>query len=223
MSRRITIIALFIVVLIFASCNLTLHTPATYPQTSHVSHSQVNALAYTDTWTPSVAVKILGSQMAWPVQPLDSVSPAAVTPTQPAPGSQGACSPSGYAGCSGNGLNCGAGVSGSCPTTTTIPPVVSTPPTTTTTPPITDSCGLGSAANVLRAEAAGIPCSWVPTAVCEEQGYDDPSAGYFGIQEWNGFEGYPTAGSAPLSVQQAWEASVGQTNPPDAPGECASY
>ena len=34
-----------------------------------------------------------------------------------------------------------------------------------------------------------------------------PDAGYFGILEWNGFDGYPTAGSAPSSVQLAWEAA----------------
>jgi hypothetical protein len=67
-----------------------------------------------------------------------------------------------------------------------------------------------------------IPAAWMPTAICEEGGRDDPNAGYFGIREWNGFEGYPTAGSAPLSVQLAWEARyIG--GPPDAPGQCHSY
>jgi hypothetical protein len=67
-----------------------------------------------------------------------------------------------------------------------------------------------------------IPAAWMPTAICEEGGRDDPSAGYFGIKEWNGFDGYPTAGSAPLSVQLAWEARyIG--GPPDAPGQCHSY
>ncbi len=67
-----------------------------------------------------------------------------------------------------------------------------------------------------------IPAAWMPTAVCEEGGRDDPYAGYFGILEWNGFDGYPTAGSAPLTVQLAWEAqNVG--GPPDAPGQCHGY
>jgi hypothetical protein len=67
-----------------------------------------------------------------------------------------------------------------------------------------------------------MPSAWAPTAICEEGGRDDPNAGYFGIKEWNGFDGYPTAGSAPLSVQLAWEAKyIG--GPPDAPGQCDSY
>jgi hypothetical protein len=67
-----------------------------------------------------------------------------------------------------------------------------------------------------------IPAAWMPTAICEEGGRNDPNAGYFGILEWHHFEGYPTAGSAPLSVQLAWEARyVG--GPPDAPGQCHSY
>jgi hypothetical protein len=67
-----------------------------------------------------------------------------------------------------------------------------------------------------------IPAAWLPTAICEEGGRNDPSAGYFGIKEWNGFDGYPTAGSAPLTVQLAWEATyIG--GPPDAPGQCHSY
>ena len=67
-----------------------------------------------------------------------------------------------------------------------------------------------------------MPAAWLPTAICEEGGRNDPNAGYFGIKEWNGFDGYPTAGSAPLSVQLAWEAKyIG--GPPDAPGQCHSY
>jgi hypothetical protein len=70
--------------------------------------------------------------------------------------------------------------------------------------------------------ANAIPAAWVPTALCEEGGRDDPYAGYFGILAWDGFDGYPTAGSAPLSVQLAWEAAHGQ-GPPDAPGQCHGY
>jgi hypothetical protein len=67
-----------------------------------------------------------------------------------------------------------------------------------------------------------MPAAWMPTAICEEGGRNDPDAGYFGILEWNDFDGYPTAGSAPLSVQLAWEARyVG--GPPDAPGQCHGY
>ncbi len=72
------------------------------------------------------------------------------------------------------------------------------------------------------AQANTMPASWQATANCEEGGRNDPYAGYFGILEWNGFDGYPTAGSAPLSVQLAWEAAHGQ-GPPDAPGQCHGY
>jgi hypothetical protein len=75
-----------------------------------------------------------------------------------------------------------------------------------------------AAANSVNA----IPAAWMPTAMCEEGGRDDPRAGYFGILAWDGFDGYPTAGSAPLSVQLGWEAAHGQ-GPPDAPGQCHSY
>jgi len=67
-----------------------------------------------------------------------------------------------------------------------------------------------------------IPAAWMPTAICEEGGRNDPYAGYFGILEWNHFDGYPTAGSAPASVQLSWEAAHGQ-GPPDGPGECHGY
>jgi hypothetical protein len=74
----------------------------------------------------------------------------------------------------------------------------------------------------LAAQEQTIPAAWMPTAICEEGGRNDPTAGYFGILEWHHFDGYPTAGSAPLSVQLAWEARyVG--GPPDAPGQCHSY
>jgi hypothetical protein len=67
-----------------------------------------------------------------------------------------------------------------------------------------------------------IPAAWMPTAICEESGRDDPNYGYFGIKEWDGFDGYPSAGSAPLSVQLAWETRyIGA--PPDAPGRCHGY
>jgi hypothetical protein len=72
------------------------------------------------------------------------------------------------------------------------------------------------------ASANTMPAAWQATATCEEGGRDDPSYGYFGIKEWNGFEGYATAGSAPLSVQLAWESAHG-ISPPDAPGRCHSY
>jgi hypothetical protein len=67
-----------------------------------------------------------------------------------------------------------------------------------------------------------IPAAWMPTAICEEGGRNDPYAGYFGILEWHHFDGYPTAGSAPASVQLSWEAAHGQ-GPPDGPGECHGY
>jgi hypothetical protein len=74
----------------------------------------------------------------------------------------------------------------------------------------------------VAAQEQVMPAAWRATAICEEGGRDDPYAGYFGILEWHGFDGYPTAGSAPLSVQLAWEATyVG--GPPDAPGRCHSY
>jgi hypothetical protein len=81
---------------------------------------------------------------------------------------------------------------------------------------------LGAFLTAVASSENTMPAAWVPTAMCEEGGRDDPSAGYFGIREWNGFDGYPTAGSAPLSVQLAWEAKyIG--GPPDAPGQCHSY
>ena len=74
----------------------------------------------------------------------------------------------------------------------------------------------------VAAQENTMPAAWLATAVCEEGGRNDPYAGYFGILEWHDFDGYPTAGSAPLSVQLAWEAwYVG--GPPDAPGQCHSY
>ena len=74
----------------------------------------------------------------------------------------------------------------------------------------------------IAAQQQTIPAAWMATAMCEEGGRNNPYAGYFGILEWNHFDGYPTAGSAPLSVQLAWEAAHGQ-GPPDAPGQCHSY
>jgi hypothetical protein len=74
----------------------------------------------------------------------------------------------------------------------------------------------------VAAQENTIPEAWMPTAICEEGGRNNPYAGYFGILEWNGFDGYPTAGSAPASVQLGWEAAHGQ-GPPDAPGECHGY
>jgi hypothetical protein len=75
---------------------------------------------------------------------------------------------------------------------------------------------------VANVEANTMPAAWEATALCEEGGRNDPYAGYFGILQWHGFDGYPTAGSAPLSVQLAWEAAHGQ-GPPDAPGRCHAY
>jgi hypothetical protein len=81
---------------------------------------------------------------------------------------------------------------------------------------------LNEAAYLKAQQENTIPAAWMPTAMCEEDGRNDAYAGYFGILEWNGFDGYPTAGSAPASVQLAWESAHGQ-GPPDAPGECHSY
>jgi hypothetical protein len=77
-------------------------------------------------------------------------------------------------------------------------------------------------AEVAYIEANTMPAAWQATANCEEGGRNDPYAGYFGILQWHHFDGYPTAGSAPLSVQLAWEAAHGQ-GPPDAPGRCHAY
>jgi hypothetical protein len=64
--------------------------------------------------------------------------------------------------------------------------------------------------------------SWAAVAMCEEGGNDDPNYGYYGIKEWNGFDGYPSAGAAPQSVQLEWEQqNVG--SPPDESGGCHSY
>lgn len=97
--------------------------------------------------------------------------------------------------------------------------------TATTSPPTqsssANSCDpYSSLAGVALAE--GIPCAWVPSAICEESARDDAYAGYFGILEWQGFDGYPSAGAAPLSAQLGWEAAHGQ-GPPDAPGQCHDY
>jgi hypothetical protein len=77
-------------------------------------------------------------------------------------------------------------------------------------------------AEVAYVQANTMPVAWQATANCEEGGRNDPYAGYFGILQWHHFDGYPTAGSAPLSVQLAWEAAHGQ-GPPDAPGRCHAY
>ena len=70
--------------------------------------------------------------------------------------------------------------------------------------------------------AAFCSASWAAVARCEEGGADDPRYGYYGIKEWNGFDGYPTAGSAPQSVQLQWEETyVGA--PPNESGGCHSY
>jgi hypothetical protein len=64
--------------------------------------------------------------------------------------------------------------------------------------------------------------SWAAVAMCEEGGNDDPNYGYYGIKEWNGFDGYSSAGAAPQSVQLEWEQeNVG--SPPDESGGCHSY
>ena len=64
--------------------------------------------------------------------------------------------------------------------------------------------------------------SWDAVAQCEEGGSDNPTYGYYGITEWNGYDGYATAGSAPQSVQLQWEQqNVG--SPPDESGGCHGY
>lgn len=86
------------------------------------------------------------------------------------------------------------------------------------------SIDAANAAAAQQAEIANttIPSDWMPTAICEEGGHNDSNYGYFGIKEWNGFDGYSKAGYAPLSVQLDWEAKyIG--GPPDAPGQCHDY
>jgi hypothetical protein len=105
------------------------------------------------------------------------------------------------------------------------PPASGPSSPTTTTTGATGACGAEdqiSPGPAALAESQGVPCAWVPTAVCEESGRDDPYAGFFGILEWQGYGGYSAAGAAPLSVQLGWEAAHGQ-GPPDAPGQCAGY
>lgn len=84
--------------------------------------------------------------------------------------------------------------------------------TTTTQPPVqspTDSATASSG-------------GWAAVATCEEGGNDDPNYGYYGIKEWNGFDGYATAGDAPQSVQLEWEQqNVG--SPPDESNGCVAY
>jgi hypothetical protein len=72
------------------------------------------------------------------------------------------------------------------------------------------------------ASSGGDAASWAAVARCEEGGANNPQYGYYGIKEWNGFDGYPTAGSAPQSVQLQWEQTyVGA--PPNESGGCHSY
>lgn len=99
-------------------------------------------------------------------------------------------------------------------TPTTVPYVAPTPPVAT--PPATSSATPGD--------------PWYPVAICEEGGNDDPNYGYYGIQEWNGYDGYVSAGAAPIGVQQAW-GYANNGGPPSWPGEydangnvsCAEY
>jgi hypothetical protein len=70
--------------------------------------------------------------------------------------------------------------------------------------------------------AVSAAASWAAVAQCEEGGVNNPTYGYYGIKEWNGFDGYPTAGSAPQSVQLQWEETyVGA--PPNESGGCHGY
>jgi hypothetical protein len=70
--------------------------------------------------------------------------------------------------------------------------------------------------------AVSAAASWAAVAQCEEGGANNPTYGYYGIKEWNGFDGYPTAGSAPQSVQLQWEETyVGE--PPNESGGCHGY
>jgi hypothetical protein len=78
------------------------------------------------------------------------------------------------------------------------------------------------AVSVSLAASGGDAASWAAVARCEEGGVNNPQYGYYGIKEWNGFDGYPTAGSAPQSVQLQWEQTyVGA--PPNESGGCHSY
>lgn len=108
-------------------------------------------------------------------------------------------------------------------TTTALPITTTTVPPPSPPAPAPIGCAPSyQAVQEARAEAGGVPCAWVPTAICEEQGYDDGAYGFFGIQSWNGYGGYSSAGSAPLLVQLGWESAHGQ-GPPDAPGQCHGY
>ena len=70
--------------------------------------------------------------------------------------------------------------------------------------------------------SGGDAASWAAVARCEEGGVNDPTYGYYWIKEWNGYDGYPTAGSAPQSVQLQWEETyVGA--PPNESGGCHGY
>jgi hypothetical protein len=76
--------------------------------------------------------------------------------------------------------------------------------------------------SVSLAASGGDAAGWAAVARCEEGGANNPQYGYYGIKEWNGFDGYPTAGSAPQSVQLQWEETyVGA--PPNESGGCHSY
>lgn len=77
-------------------------------------------------------------------------------------------------------------------------------------------------ASLAVTSSGGDAASWAAVARCEEGGVNDPTYGYYGIKEWNGYDGYPTAGSAPQSVQLQWEETyVGA--PPNESGGCHGY
>lgn len=107
------------------------------------------------------------------------------------------------------------------PTTTTTSPPASTPPaySAPAPPPIPiTATPSGSSAT------GGDQAQWSMVATCEEGGNNDANYGYYGIIEWQGFDGYPNAGSAPMSVQQDWGYHY-NGGPPSWPGEpsCAQY
>ena len=82
------------------------------------------------------------------------------------------------------------------------------PSSSTQSPPPSSRPSSAVPASLSVTASGNDAASWAAVARCEEGGVNDPTYGYYGIKEWNGFDGYPTAGSAPQSVQLQWEADL---------------
>lgn len=212
MSRKLLLVFAFVLLVIGGTWNLGTHpyTPHRQQSSTHIgkSHSRVVERKNSRNFSNTLKDELTLYRFSYPhllnltVMTTTTTSSPTSIPFPPATTTPTSTVPVGPS---------------SAPTPTTIPVAVASPPPAGLTP--------SASTNDI------IPPEWMPTAICEEGGRNDPYAGYFGILEWSGapgwhgqpFMGYPTAGSAPASVQLQWEAAVGQTTPPDAPGQCHGY